>query len=76
MNLCKVMLAQAKFMKSTWSTACCGGAGRIRFQGAKKRPVEGGELNALVANLVKAVLTTNTLKLAKASSDSVSGDEQ
>ena len=59
MNLCKVMLEQAKAMKSTWLTARGGGAGRVRFQGDKKRPAEGKELSALVANAVKEVLTTN-----------------
>ena len=48
MEFCKVMLAQAKAMKSTWSTACGGGAGHVKFQGAKKLPTKGKELNALV----------------------------
>ena len=63
-------------MKLTFSTACGGGAGRVRFQGAKKRPAEGEELNALVANTEKEVLNTNKRKKAKASSDSGSEDEQ
>ena len=63
-------------MKSTWSTNNGGGAGRVRFQGAKKRPAEGKYLNALVANKVKEVLKTNKRNKAKASSDSGSEDEQ
>ena len=69
------MLEQAKAMKSTWSTACGGGTVHIRFQGAKKRPAEGEELNSLVANAVKAVLDNNKRLKDKASSDSVSEDE-
>ena len=63
-------------MKLTWSTACGGCTGRVRFQGDKKRPVEGEDLNALVANNVKSVLNTNTLKNSKASSNSESEDKQ
>ena len=70
MNMCKVMLAQAKPMKSTWSTARGGGAGCVRFQGDKKRSAEGEELNDLVANAVKSVLNTNKRKNSKGSSDS------
>ena len=43
MNSCKVMLAQSKSIKSTWLTACGGGAGRVRFQANKKCPSEGKE---------------------------------
>ena len=40
MSLCKVILAQSKAMKSTWSTARDGGAGRVRFQGLRSaRPM-------------------------------------
>ena len=56
------MLAQAKSMRSTWLVSRSGGARRVMFQGAKKRPTEGKELNDLVANTVKAVLTTRTHK--------------
>ena len=76
MNLCKVIMAQTKVMKSTWSTACGRGAGRVRFQGAKKRPAEGKELNGLVSNSVKEVLKSNKRLKSKASSDSGSEDEQ
>ena len=76
MNSCKVMLVQAKSMKSTWSAACGGGAGCVRFQGPKMRLVDGEDLNSLVDNAVKAVLTTNTCKKAKASNDSSSDNEQ
>ena len=75
-NSCKVMLAQSKSTKSTWLTAHGGGAGRVRFQGAKKRPYEGKELNALIDNAVNVVLTTKKLKKAKDSSDYVSEDYQ
>ena len=70
------MLAQAKSMNSTWSTACDGGAGRVRFQGAKKRPAKVETLNYLVENAVKSVLKPNKRKRAKASSESGSEDEQ
>ena len=56
MKLCKVILEQSKAMKLTWSTACSGGAGRVRFQGDKKRPDKGKDLNALVSNTVKEVI--------------------
>ena len=47
-NSCKVVLAQDKAMKSNSLTACGGGAGRVKFQGAKKRPAKGKYPNALV----------------------------
>ena len=53
MDLCKFMLVQVKAMNLTWSTARSGGAGHIRFQGAKKRLAKGKELNARVVNAVK-----------------------
>ena len=53
MNSCKVMLSQAKAMKSTWLTARGGGAGHMGLQGAKKCPAEGGEQNSIVVNKVK-----------------------
>ena len=56
MNLCKVMQEQSKAMKLTWSTDCGSGACYVRFQGAKKRPAKGQELNALLVNVVKEVL--------------------
>ena len=76
MNSRKVMLAQAKGMKLTWLTVFGSGAGRIRLQGAKKRPNKGEKLNDLVANVVKTVFTTNKHKKAKALSDSGSEEEQ
>ena len=63
-------------MKLTYSNACSGGAGRVRYQGAKKRLAKGKYLNALFANAVKAVINTNKRKNSKASSDSGSEDEQ
>ena len=74
MKLCKVMLAQAKCMNLTRSTANRAGTFHVRFQGAKKRPAKGEELNTLVANAVKAFLTTNKHKKSKVSSDYVSED--
>ena len=62
MNSCKFMMAQAKAMKSTWSTTRGGGADRVRFQGAKKRPAEDEELNYPVSNAVKEVLKKKTSK--------------
>ena len=35
------MQEQAKAMKLNWSYARGGGAGRVRFQGTKKRPDKG-----------------------------------
>ena len=46
----------------------------MRFQGFNKRPSEGQELNALVANLVKEVLKSNKRAKAKAEHDYVSED--
>ena len=69
-------MAQAKSMKLTWSTACRGVAGCLRFQGAKKRPAKVEDLNDLVTNAVKVVLKPNKRKRAKASSDSVSEEYQ
>ena len=63
-------------MKSTWLNACGGGAGRLRSQGVKKRPDEGEDLNALVANTAKSVLTTIKRKKAKALSESGLEDDQ
>ena len=63
-------------MKSTCPTAYGVGTGRIRFQEAKKRPVEGKDLNALVYNAVKEVLKSKKSLKHKASNDSVSEDEQ
>ena len=68
MNLCKVILAQVKATKSDWLTARGGGAGRVRFQGAKKRLDNGEDTNDVVANAVKPVLTANKCKKSKSSS--------
>ena len=56
-------MAQAKAMNSTWLTACGGGAGRVSFQGAKKRPAEGKKLNSLVAKSVKSFLPQTHVKM-------------
>ena len=56
MNLCKLILEQAKAMKPTWSTACGSGVGRLMFQGTKKPLDEYKDLNALVSNGVKEIL--------------------
>ena len=66
MNLCKVILAQAKAMNLTWSTARIDGKGRVRLQSAKKLRAKGEDMNDLVANTVQSVLTTNKLKKDKA----------
>ena len=76
MNLCKVILEQAKSMKSTYSTACGGGTGRVSLQGAKKRLAEGEEMNALVSNAVKTFLKSSKRLKANASNDSGLEDEQ
>ena len=69
-------MEQTKAMKSTWLTNHGGGTGRVRFQGAKKRPDEGEELNTFVANAVKSVFTTNKRNKAKSSCESGSEDKQ
>ena len=61
-NSCNVMLEQAKSMNLTWSDARGRGAGRVGFQGARKRPAEGEELNYLVDNAVKEILTKKYIK--------------
>ena len=70
------MLVQYKAMKLTWSTARGSGAGRVRFQGAKKRPAEGEYMNSLVAHSVKVVFNINKSLNYKVSSDSGSEDKQ
>ena len=72
----KVVLAQAKAMKSNWLTACGGRAGRVRFQGANKCPAEGKDMNVHVYHSVKEFLKYNKYFKAKASNDSGSEDEQ
>ena len=47
MNSCKVMQAQAKYIKETWPSAC-GGGGRGNFIGARKRISYGKYLNTLI----------------------------
>ena len=49
-NSCKVMRAQAKSIKSNWLTTCGSGACCVWLQVTKKRPAEGQDLIALVAN--------------------------
>ena len=53
MNSCKVMQLKVKAMKLNWLTSSCSRAGLVQFQGTKKRPSEGQELNALVVNASK-----------------------
>ena len=74
MNSCKIMQAQSKAMKSTWLTARGGGAGHVRFQGAKKRPAEGEDMNDLVTNAVKEVLKSK--KRVKYNAEHKSGSEE
>ena len=59
---------------TTCSNARGDSAGRVRFQGAKKRLSKGKELNALVANLVKEVLATS--KILKTMDSIESGSEE
>ena len=70
MNSCKVVLAQSRYMKLTWLTARGGGAGRLRFQVAKKRPVKGEDINSLVSKALKEDIKPNKRLKAKASNDS------
>ena len=76
MNLCKVMMAQAKAMKSTWLTARRVYTGCVRFQDNKKRLAKVKELNALVANAVKEALKYNERLKSKDSSDSRKEENQ
>ena len=48
MNSCKLVQVQAKAMKWTCSNYCGGRICRVRFQGTKKHPAEGQDLNTLV----------------------------
>ena len=75
-NSFKLVQAQANGTKSTWSSACDGGSGRIRLQGAKKRQAECEDLNYLVTNAVKEILKANKHLNAKAANDSISEEEQ
>ena len=43
-------------MKLTWLNACGDGAGHMQFQGTKKGPAKGEELNGLMENVVKDFL--------------------
>ena len=62
-------------MKSTCSTYCGGKACRVWFQGAKKRPYEGQELNNLVTREVLEVLKQKKRAKATSTNDSSSYDE-
>ena len=53
MNLCNSMLAKAKYIKLNCSASRGSSAVPVRFQGAKKRPGEGKDLNSIVSNAVK-----------------------
>ena len=66
MNLCKVMQAQAKAMRSTCLAAHSGIAGRARFHVTNNSPAEGKELNNFVTNAVKEIIKSNNLVKAKA----------
>ena len=69
------MQAQAKYMNSTWLTNCGGRSGRVWFQGAKKLPVKGEELNSLVSKVVKEVIKSNNHTKSTAVHDSGSEEE-
>ena len=73
MNSCKVMKAQSKSMKKNLSTSRGSKVGRLQFQGAKKRPAKGQELNTLVSNAISEVLKQN--KRAKSAAMHGSGLE-
>ena len=55
MNSCKVMQSQAKAMTLTWSAARGYRTGLVRFQGTKKCPDKGEELNAILTRPVKEI---------------------
>ena len=69
-------MSQAKEMRLTWSTARSYGAGRVRFQGAKKLLAKSEDLNALVSNAVKEVIKTDKHLNAKSKNESDSEDKQ
>ena len=69
MKFCKVMQAQAKYMKYNWLTIHSGRAGHVSFKGAKKRLAEGQDLISLVANAVKNALKANKHVKATAAHD-------
>ena len=70
MNLCKVIQAQSKAIKPTWSTASGGRAGHMRFQATNKYPSGVQDTNDLVANTVKEVLKAKKRAKATAAQDS------
>ena len=74
MSFCKVMQAQSKATKPTWSTDCGGRVGHVRFQDTNKRPSEGQELNVLVANAVKCVINKKHAKSTAAHDSSLEED--
>ena len=61
-NLFKIIQEQPKYMKLTWLTSNDRVLGRVRLQGAKKRPTEGQEINALVASALSDVLKQKNLQ--------------
>ena len=69
-------MSQAKEMRLTWSTARSYGAGRVRFQGAKKLLAKSEDPNALVSNAVKEFPKSNKILKAKASNEYGSEDNQ
>ena len=62
LKTCKLMHAQSKAMKLTWSTTCGGIICCVQFQGANKCPTKVQELNALVANELKEVIKKQVCK--------------
>ena len=62
MNFYKVIQAQAKSMKLTWSTTRGGGAGRVQFAGANKCSAEIEDLNYIMANVVAKVKKKKRVK--------------
>ena len=75
MKSCKFMLVQAKSRNLTWLTTCDSGAGRVRFQGTRKRQAKGEELNSLVINAVIEVMKTNKRLKAKVANYSDSEED-
>ena len=69
------MQAQSKAMQLTWLDSRGVGAGCLWFQGAKKRPAKGQDLNYLVASEVSEVLKNNKRAKTTAKHDSVLEEE-
>ena len=69
MNSCNIIQAQAKSMKSPWSSSRGGGGGRVKFVGAKKCSSNNEEINSLVVLAVFKALKMNKKSKVKTMDD-------